>query len=76
MIIAIKDDLHEILQVLRSPEDPEDAVPFLAISSDNRALRSCKADGKILFYTTAHYSGSSSEPMHYLYDIIRKAEYC
>ena len=76
MIIAISDDLHEIFQVLWSPEDPEDAVPFLVRSSDNKALRSSKADGKILFYKIADYFCSSLEPMQYLHDIIRKTEYC
>jgi len=76
LIIAISDDLPEIFRVFQAPEDPEDAVPVLSLSSDHIALLSCRADGKILYRKTADCSFGSSEPMQYLHEIIAKTEYC
>ena len=76
LIVAISDDLHEIFQIFRAPKDTEDAIQFLAISSDSDALLSCRADGKIFCRKTAGCSGGLSEPMQYLHEIIAKTEYC
>ena len=76
LVIALSDDLDEIFRVFRAPEDPEDAVPFLAISSDLDMLLSCRAEGKVLCRKTADYSSRPSEAMQYLHEIIRKTEYC
>jgi hypothetical protein len=76
LIIAISDDLTEIFRIFQAPDDPEDAVPFLSISSDRHALFSCRAEGKILFRQTADSSERTTESMQYLQDTIAKTEYC
>jgi len=76
LIITISDDLDEIFRVFPAPDDQEDAIPFLAISSDNEALLSCRADGKILYRRTADRSLDRSDAMQYLHEIIAKTEYC
>jgi hypothetical protein len=76
LVITITDDLPEIFRAFQAAHDPEDAVPFLAISSDRDALLSCRAEGKILFRQTADCSGRAPEPMRYLQETIAKTEYC
>jgi hypothetical protein len=76
LIIALSDDLDEIFRVFHAPEDPEDAVPFFAISSELDRLISCRAEGKVLYHKTADCSSGPSEAMQYLHEIIRKTEYC
>ncbi len=76
LVIALSDDTDEIFRLYYAPEDPEDAVPFLAISSDLNRLLSCRAEGKVLFCKTADRSSGSAEAMQYLHEIIRKTEYC
>lgn len=76
LIIAVSEDPGEILRVFQIPQDPEDTVPFLAISPDRNALLTCRAEGKILSRITADYPDVISEPMRYLHEIIRKTEFC
>jgi hypothetical protein len=76
LIIVIGDDLDEIFKVFQALEDPEDAIPFLAISSDLDRLLSCRAEGKVLYRKTTDCSSGISEAMQYLHEIIRKTEYC
>ncbi|MCK9592358.1 MAG: hypothetical protein M0Q91_10170 [Methanoregula sp.] len=76
LIIAISDNVSDIFRVFHAPEDPEDAVPFLAISSDRDALLSCRAEGKILWSKPVDHIPKPSESMQYLHEIIRKTEYC
>jgi hypothetical protein len=76
LVIVISEDPFEIFRVFKVPEDPEDAVPFLALSPESGALLRCRAEGKVLIRLTADSTGGSSEPMQYLHDIIAKTEYC
>ena len=76
LVIVISEDPFEIFRVFKAPEDPEDAVPFLALSPDRGALLRCRAEGKVLIRLTADSPGGSSEPMQYLHDIIAKTECC
>jgi hypothetical protein len=76
LIITLSDDLHETFRVFQAPKDPEDAIPFLAISSDRNALLNCRAEGKILYRMTADCPAGPSEPMQYLHETIGKTEYC
>jgi len=76
LVIALSDDLDEIFRVFHPPEDPEDAVLYLAISSDLDRLLSCRVVGKILCSKTADCSSEPSDAMLYLHEIIAKTEYC
>jgi hypothetical protein len=76
LVIAISDDLGEIFRVFHAPEDPDDAVPLLAISSDRDALLTCRAEGKIFYRKSVDCSFGPSEPIQYVQDIIGKTEYC
>ena len=76
LIIVISDDFDEIFRKFQTLEDPEDAIPFLAISSNLDRLLSCRAEGKVLYRKTTDCSSDKSEAMQYLHEIIRKTEYC
>jgi hypothetical protein len=76
LVIALSDDLDEIFRVFHAPEDPEDAVPFIVISSDRELLLDCRAEGKILCRKTADCSSRPAEAIQYLHEIIGNTEYC
>jgi hypothetical protein len=58
----MSDNPDEILQAFPEPADPEETLPFLALSSNWDALQCCRAEGKIFVQASVDKSPRKQEP--------------